>query len=360
LDAIEGPTVLTYPQVVSNVIQTSTLTAIPYITQYDNGTNITSYSTVYHTDATLNTAPTTTNLTWTTLGTTLTFPTTYLAFPSLVAGVSKQFTGANSFCYASLAAVRLGNSDLAHLIFPSSTPADHDRITASVGSILDSLPTISAMISPYKPSQCSQFVGSSQVPAPTSVATNAPASSASSSVAATNVGSAPAVTHTSVRFLTTQGQAVITRVSAEEQTTNGPSTPGNTSGGKSTSTPQPGTTSRPGTTSQPGTTPKPAAVLSVGSVVVTAGPSGAFNIGGGKTLTPGGTAVVGGTTVSLAAGGSVAVLNGQTSTLGTTAGGVGGAINSGLAGPQASSGAGKALTSGCAVGLFGLFVGVFL
>jgi hypothetical protein len=343
-----GPTVLTYPSPVSNVVQTVTATVIPYITEYDN-TNITSYSTIYQyasgvNGQSANTSPTTTSLIWSTLGTTLTYPTTYLAFPSPVAGVSKSFSGTNSFCYASLNAITLDATDQAHLIFASSTPADYDRITASVVSLLDTLPSISAAVSPYQPSQCSPFAGTSQVPAAgptTTAAVNGPESSASTPLA---------VTHTTVQFLITQGQPVITRSAGTAQPqintpleiTNGG---GSAYGlGGSTSTPTP--------------TPKPA-VITVGGTTITAGPSGAFTVGG-QTLAPGGTAVVvGGTTISLAAGGSTAVVNGQTSTL---AGATGTATTSTSASLQSagSDASVRVWISGTAIGTLGLLVGLFL
>ncbi|TID19110.1 hypothetical protein E6O75_ATG06231 [Venturia nashicola] len=79
----------------------------------------------------------------------------------------------------------------------------HDRITASVVAFLENLPTISAAVSPFLPSQCSPFAGpGNQTPLVGS-------SSATGSNSLTS--SVAAVTHTSVQFLITQGQAVITR-----------------------------------------------------------------------------------------------------------------------------------------------------
>jgi hypothetical protein len=238
-----------------------------------------------------------------------------------------------------LSAVTLDATDIAHLIFPSSTPADHDRITASVVSVIDTLPTISAAVSPYHPSQCSPYVGppESHFGSSTStVATNAPASSP------TPIAT---VTLTSVQFLVTQGQAVITRSPGTAQPQTSPQTipQGQSIGGGNGNT---------GST----TTPKPA-VITVGGTTVTAGSSGGFTVGG-KTLTPGGTAVVvGGTTISLVAGGSAAVINGQTSTL---AGATGTATTSPVLGSSGSRASMRVWISGAAIGTLGLLVGLFL
>ena len=59
------------------------------------------------------------------------------------------------------------------------------------------------------------------------------------------------------------------------------------------------------------------AVLTVGTNLVTANPSGAFVIGP-ETLTPGGAVTVAGTIISLGSGGSVAIVGGQTEMLSTT------------------------------------------
>lgn len=116
--------------------------------------------------------------------------------------------------------------------------------------------------------------------------------------------SVAAVTHTSVQFLITQGQAVITRspgTAAPQTTPQGAFGIGD--GGSSVSTP----TTRP-------------PVITVGGTTITAGPSGAFNVGG-QTLTPGASAVViQGTTISIVTGGSAAVVNGLTSTLAAATG----------------------------------------
>jgi hypothetical protein len=96
----------------------------------------------------------------------------------------------------------------------------------------------------------------------------------------------------------------------------------------------------------------------VGGTTITAGPSGAFTVGG-KTLTPGGSVVVvDGTTISLATGGSAAVVNGHTSTLAGAAG-----SSSTTASNVGSVGGSTALRiwiSGAAVGTLGLLIGLFL
>lgn len=302
--------------------------------QYENGTEVTSYSTVQSTSgASAQTSFTnpSTPLTWTTLGTTLTYPTTYLAFLSPLAGVSKTFTGDNAFCYASLTAVSLGPTDYAHLIFPSFAAPDpkHDSITSAVSAYLDTIPSITAAVSPYKPGVCSHFVGPPQSSGTSTTALALPSqtSAASSSVAV--------VTHTSVAFLLSTGRPVISKVGSDYQipipnTTPQPISTGPGQGTTTTSTPPP-----PSLSSTP--------VLNIGGSTITAGPSGGFSIGG-TTLTPGGTAVVGGTTISLASGGSVAVVNGQTSSLSSAA----------YTGPQVTNAASQLEFSGAALGIFGL------
>jgi hypothetical protein len=213
--------------------------------------------------------------------------------------------------------------------------ADHARITASVISFLDTLPTITAQVSPYQPSQCSPFAGP---PTQTPLAS-------SSTVAGTNsiASSVAAVTHTSVQFLITKGQAVITRSPGTAQAQTSPQT-----------TPQGASGMGSGgsiTTSKP-------PVLTVGGTTITAGPSGAFTVGG-QTLTPGGSAVVvGGTTISLVTGGSAAVVNGQTSTLAGATGSS--STTSTSTGAVGSSAASRIWISGAAVGSLALLVGLFL
>lgn len=85
--------------------------------------------------------------------------------------------------------------------------------------------------------------------------------------------------------------------------------------------------------------------MNVAGSTITAGPSGAFVVGG-QILAPGGTAIVSGTTMFLAAGGSVVVVNGKTSTL-TPA-------TPGYTGPMATGTASKLWISGAGVGAVGL------
>jgi hypothetical protein len=340
-----GPETLTYPSPVSEVTSSVTATVIPFIYQFDNGTEVTRYSTYHQYTASASgqsafTTPQSTSLTWTTLGTTLTYPTTYLAFISPRAGVSTQLTGTNSICSASLTPISLQASDYAHLIFPSSLPADHDIITASASSYIDTIPSVGAAVSPYKPAACSQFIGPPQVPASSGTFT-APLK--------TSLASENPVVHTTVAFLVQTGKPVITRVSAESQI------PGTTAGDKPTPAPISNgsggkTTTPPASNGGSGNiVTKTSPVLNVGGSTITAGPSGAFVVGG-QTVTPGGSAVVvGGTTLSIAAGGSVAVVNGQTSTLSSTT----------YTGAQATGGASKVWASGLALGAVG-FLGLLL
>ncbi|TLD29795.1 hypothetical protein E2P81_ATG06089 [Venturia nashicola] len=145
----------------------------------------------------------------------------------------------------------------------------HDRITASVVAFLENLPTISAAVSPFLPSQCSPFAGpGNQTPLVGS-------SSATGSNSLTS--SVAAVTHTSVQFLITQGQAVITR---------------------SLGTVAPQMTLQ--TTSQGGSFMD----------------NGGSSISTPMTRLPSSRAVVvEGTTISIVTGGSAAVVNGKTCTL---------------------------------------------
>lgn len=342
---------MSYPSAVEDVTQNVTATVIPYITQYDN-VNITTFSTLYASGASGQTvipSPTASNLKWTTLGTTLTlfsppqkqllpylpiycrYPTTYLAFPSPVAGISKS----NPSCYAALTTIRVDPADISHLVYASTDPADHDRITASVVAFLETLPSISAAVSPFSPSQCSPFAGQG---------TRAPLAG-SSSVAATNsvTSSVAAVTHTSVQFLITQGQAVIARSpgTAAPQTTpqaTAQEAPGKGDGTSSVSTP----TTRP--------------IITVGGTTIAAGADGVFGIGG-QTLAPGGSAViVEGTTISIVTGGSAAVVNGQTSTLAVATGSSSASSTPGLVGGSAAVNL-RAWWKSVAVGCLGAVVG---
>jgi hypothetical protein len=335
--AIAGTqSILTFPGDVKEVIASQSVTVIPYVTVYEDGKNVTNYSTYskYSSGASSQGLATgATPLTWEAYGTTLTYPTTYLAYPSVSAGASKK-SGAT--CSASMTPVKLSPTDQAHLVFPIGSGVSNADLTKSAQSILDLLPTISAIVSPNTPADCSHGLGF-QV-----LETNAPASTASLA----------AVVHTTVRFLTTQGQAVITRA-----TGNAPPPQSQNQGGGSTPPPSSGgSNGGQGGNSNQQSTP----VINWGGSTITAGPSGVFNIGG-HTLTAGGAAqVIDGTTVSIAAGGSVAVLNGKTSSLGS--------VKPSSSGPaQATGGAdGQVPVSvttwiaGISIGFLGMFIGVYL
>lgn len=155
------------------------------------------------------------------------------------------------------------------------------------------------------------------------------------------------MTHTSVQFLITQGQAVITRRAGTAAPQITPQTtplspPGLNNGGSNVSTP---------ITRAP--------IITVGGTTITAGPSGAFDVGG-QTLTPGGSAVVvEGTTISIVAGGSAAVVNGQTSTLAVATGSSSGGSTPGLVGGSSAVDL-RVWGSGIAVGFLGVVVGLLL
>lgn len=267
------------------------------------------------------------SLTWEALGTTLTYPTTYLAYQSISAGASSR-SGAS--CTLSLSSVKLAPSDQAHLIFAIGSGVNTADLTKSAQSFLDTLPTISALVSPNQPSECSHGLGFQVFQ--TGVASTA-----------TPVA---AVQHTSVRYLTTKGQAVITRA-----TGNAPPPQSQNQGGDGTGS----NGGQGGNNNQPSTP-----VIDWGGSTITAGPSGVWNIGGHSVTAGGSAQVVDGTTVSIAAGGSVAVLNGQTSSLG--------AVKPSSSGPaQATGGAlgqvpGSIATwfAGGAIGILGMFVGIYL
>ncbi|KAF2425684.1 hypothetical protein EJ08DRAFT_395341 [Tothia fuscella] len=307
-----GPKTLTFPNNnVAEVTRSVTATVVPYVFQYDNGTEVTSLSTFSAAGGgaqTVYTAPSA--LTWSTYGTVLTYPTTYLAFVSPLAGISKSQTGANAFCYASLTTVALKASDYAKLIYPAAAvAAEHDIITAAVSSYLDTLPSVTAAVAPYKPAECSHFVGPPQT---SSGIVSIPV--ASSSDSRTIEASLEPVTHTSVAFLLQTGKPIITRIGAAGMNQGG----GSSSGGGGSS-PGGGTTTgnTPGGTpasAPPPPTAKPTPVLNIGGSTITAGTNGAFNVGG-QNLTPGGAVVVSSTTYVLATDGTVAVVNGATSTL---------------------------------------------
>jgi hypothetical protein len=330
-----GPVTFTYPSPVSEVTSSVTVTVVPFIYQYPNGTEVTVNSTYQQytagaTGQSIVTSPAYTPLTWTTLGTVLTYPTTYLGFVSPLAGVSKEAAGADSFCYASLTTVGLGPSDYPHLIFPFNVPEDRAVIIASASVYLDTVPSMTAAVFPYAPSACSHLIGTGTSQAPEKTSTAATEN--------------PMI-HTSVSVLVQVGKPVITRVPAESQiagagTTSGyppASTPtSNGSGGKTTAPPAGGTA-------------KVSPVLGVGGSTITPDASGVYNVGG-QTITPGGSAVVvDGTTISIASGGSVAVVNGQTSTLASTT----------FSAPESTGAAAKLWASGVALGAVGI-VGLLL
>jgi hypothetical protein len=330
-----GPKTLTYPADVSEVTKSVTATVIPFIYQYDNGTEVTSYSTYTASGGVQSVFTSPARVTWTTLGTVLTYPTTYLAFISPLAGVSSSQTGANGFCYASLTTISIQTPAYSNLIFPSTAPADHDIITSAASKYLDTLPSIAAAVSPYKPAACSHLIG-----VDSSKISGSPTNPAFTTSRTVLVSIEP-VTHTSVAFLLQTGKPVITRVPAVGQNQGG----GSQGGGYQGST-TPGSNYNPTTgPSKPPSSVTP--ILNVGGSSITAGPSGDFAIGT-RTLTRGGSAVVDGTTVVLATDGSVVVINGQTSTLAATS-----------TGPVVNGDASRVGLSGFAVAVIG-FLGLWL
>jgi hypothetical protein len=101
-----------------------------------------------------------------------------------------------------------------------------------------------------------------------------------------------------------------------------------------------------GSTNAPNKPPTELApILKTSSEAITTGPSGDFVIGT-QTVSKGGSAVVQSTTVVIATDGSVAVVNGQTSTLAATP-----AL---YTGPLASGDAARVSLSGVAIGLLGV------
>lgn len=314
--------ILSFPNPVVTKTQEVVVSVVPTIYEYDNGTYVTVYSN--HTQSANGhptVAPPATPILWTTLGTVLTYPTTYLAVVYLDIGVSSSQKGDASGCKTTSTTISIQSAEYPKLIVPSSTPADFDKFAAAATKYLDAKPTLSAAVSPFKPSMCTHTFNA----LPFATLTNA-----------------QAVTLTTAKFLVTTGKAVITRVPALAQSPgkesppapssqNQPSTKksvseqGNTPASDRGTTPvsNQGTTpvSGQGTTTTPvsNTTPvQSTPILVVGDTTITAGSQSEFVVGS-QTLTNGGSAVIGGTTVVLQSDGSVAVINGQTSTLAATA-----------------------------------------
>ena len=232
-------TLLSFPVPVNETTETATATVIPYVTEYPDGTNVTSYSTYsnYNPTAALNnnfTAPSATPLTWTTLGFTLTYPTTYLAYPSPEAGMNAVLTEqGTSYCYVRNFTVltHLPSSSLLipynETLFgetatptpsgtvlsgtaippgsatPSNAPASlalettasaYKSLSSSLLSWLDTLPQLSAIVG-GDPRRCSQTVGPITGAAAVATTLAVPPPTA-------------AFVHTSVAVLTSTGNAV--------------------------------------------------------------------------------------------------------------------------------------------------------
>lgn len=311
-----APTILTYTNSVVQVTANSSVTVIPYVTVYDSGENVTHFSTYTQYSSGASGAGLHTSgapIVWTTLGTTLTFPTTYIAYPSVKAGA---YSLSGDVCISSATSVKLQPSDVTHLIFPLPSGEGEAQAASSAAEYIESLPSITALVAPNDPSQCSFLTPNNIVEA---TATQAPAKS-----------SIEAVTHTSVRLLTSLGQSVIVRSS-------GTALPDNQGSTSAVSPPPTSTAGNGGTGSHSGgggggtgggssgggssihSTPTSTPVLVIEGSTITAGPSGVFIVpgpSGSITITPGGSAqVVGTETISVASGASVAVINGQTSSI---------------------------------------------
>lgn len=240
-------TLLSFPVPVNETTETATATVIPYVTEYPDGTNVTSYSTYsdYNPTAALNnnfTAPSTTPLTWTTLGFTLTYPTTYLAYPSPEAGKNAILTEqGTSYCYvenftllthlpsssllivynetlfggtgtpAQTGIAQTGTAQTDTAAPPSNdavslaletTASAYMSLSSSLLSWLDTLPQLSAIVG-GDPRRCSQTVGpfTGEASAATTVALTPPPPTA-------------AFVHTSVAVLTSTGAAVTSSASS--------------------------------------------------------------------------------------------------------------------------------------------------
>ena len=351
-------TVLSFPVPVNVTTETATATVIPYITQYPDGTNVTSYSTYsdYMANANSNanfTAPASEPLTWTTLGFTLTYPTTYIAFPSPEAGINSIYiVNSTSYCYATnLTAIP--NLSSASLLFPyntinlTATPTTQTAqvfaaattttpltstapsflpiaqtalasLTSALLSYLDTLPQLSSIVS-TNPLACSQTVvlSISEIIAATT--------------AATNFVPIATVQHTSVAVLTETGPALVTVVTAvpdqEGSGTaggNAATTGASNAGGSSIEYVTVGSSSFLVSAAQNGggdiVIGDDYATLAPGSGIAINGVPVSYEVSGSTTaLIVGGSAVsghvYGGATVSLAAGGSSAVINGPSETL---------------------------------------------
>ncbi|KIW03839.1 uncharacterized protein PV09_05138 [Verruconis gallopava] len=334
-------TLLSFPQSVQEVTSSLSVTVIPYVTVYDDGTSITNYATYtkYKSgQSTQGLATSPAPLTWETFGTTLTYPTTYYAYLGVSAGPNKL---SGTICRATPSPAVLDPSDQARLVFPFTSEEGNDVPTKSAQSVLDSLPTISALVSPNAPAQCSHAIGVIEFSSATPVATESGTSAALA-----------AVVHTSVRFLTTQGQAVVTRASG---TAPPPQSQVNDNGGSS---PSPTNGGQGGNNNQQSTP-----VINWGGSTITAGPSGVWNIGGHSVTAGGSAQIIDGTTVSIAAGGSVAVINGHTSSLESAKPSSSGGLS------QATGGAGGQVSvfvplatwfAAISIGFLGLLVGVYL
>ena len=330
-------TLLSYPGDVQETTTSQSVTVIPYVTVYGDR-NVTSYSTysMYNsgspTEGIASPAP---SLTWETFGTTLTYPTTYIAFPEISAGTSRRADGS---CTRTLAPAALQPTDQAHLVFPTSSGISYAQITNSLKSAMDSLPAVSALVSPFPPARCSKGVEQS---AAASLGTLTKTEAAGQPAPPQATSAVEAIVHTSVRYLTTRGppQIIIIGGNAppEQQTTTPPANGGQ--GGNNNKPPPP--------------------TITWGGSTYTGKSDGGWNFGG-QDLTPGGPAhTISGTTISVADGGSV-VFNGQTTTPG------GGAAQT-SAPAEATGGADVLVSSssltwlaGGAIGVLGMFVGLYL
>lgn len=344
-----GPqTLLSFTGNVQETVTSQSVTVIPYITVFDNG-NVTNWSTytVYNSGSpTEGLASAPPLLTWETLGTTLTYPTTYVAFPDISAGTSRKAQG--SCASASLAEVPLQPTDQARLIFPTSSGKPFAEITQSVSSIMDSLPGISALVSPFPPSRCSKGFERSALGELT--ATKSPGAPGAEPPQFTATSAAEAIIHTSVRYLTTQGPPQIIKRTGNAPPPEQQTTPPPNGGGK-----PPSNGGQGGNNNQ-----QPPPTITWGGFTYTGKSGGGWNFGGGADLTPGGPAqTIGGTTVSVADGGSV-VFNGQTTTPGGAAQSSGGAAEATGGADVKAPGSPVTWAAGGAIGVLGMVVGIWL
>jgi len=302
------PKTLTYPTIFALVEQTQVATVIPVIKVFPNGdrTTITSTFNHYNTADGSNQTFVTPNalaLTWETLGTTLTWPTTYVAYPSPTLVLKSPTPTKNrndDGCGTTSIAIEIPKTATTQLIFAATDRSDKFPGTVSAFSVLDALPTITALLSGGNPVTCYHGTPTDQS---RTAEFNTPA-----------ILPQVPIFHTTTSILTSVGRPVTFTVPFDD----GGSVPtvntGGQIGGDPTDLPQ---SQDQGTqTEDPRTTTPPAQVtkIIVGSDTIQQVPSGI--VVNGQTFSPGMASTLSdGVVVSVALSTTIVVIGGQTVSL---------------------------------------------